>query len=273
MKTLHQVIETNAGGQSRALLKHLNAHYIMDWPDLTKANLANFRDALLNEVAPSSAKTYMAVLRAIMSRYEEEVNIPCRNYAEVLRVKGDRPVKTYLSMAELERLEHVHIKNESEQKVLDEFLIGAYTGMRISDTREVSEENVNEGHLSYVSIKTGVHASIPLKPGVLERISRSRCTPELPLCTFNRIIRRLCRRAGITSKVKVRHAGKDTTLQKWECISSHTARISFVSNLAALGVPIIEISKMAGHTSTGMTERYIANGSIKVSARAMAFFK
>lgn len=273
MKTLYQAIEGHAGAQAPALLKHLGAHGINDWNDLTKVALSDLRDDLLDEVAPSSCKTYLAVLKSILNRYEEEVDIPCRNYAEVLKVKGDRPMKTYLNMTELGALAEVEPRNANERKVLDEFLISAYTGMRISDAREVTQENIIDDTLCYVSIKTGVHASLPVKAGIPERIERARGTEELPLCTYNRIIRRLCKRAGITSKVKVRHGGKDEVREKWECVSSHTARISFVSNLAALGVPIIEISKMAGHTSTGMTERYIANGSIQVSSKAMAFFK
>lgn len=271
MKTLYQAIEAHAGAQAPALLLHLGACEITNWDDLTKAHLSDLRDHLLESVAPSSCKTYLAVFKAILTRYEDEVTLP-KGWREMMKSKGDKPVKTFLSMAELELLEGVKVKNESEQKVLDEFLISAYTGMRISDTREVTRENIIDGTLSYVAIKTGVHASLPMKRGIIERIERARGTEELPLSTYNRVIRRLCKRAGLTQSVKVRHGGKDEVKEKWECVSSHTARISFVSNLAALGVPIIEISKMAGHTSTGMTERYIANGAIQVSSKAMAFF-
>ena len=58
-----------------------------------------------------------------------------------------------------------------------------------------------------------------------------------------------------------------------EKFSRNTARISFVSNLASLGAPVLEIKQMAGHTNTQMTERYIANGAIKISDAAKAYFR
>jgi site-specific recombinase XerD len=91
--------------------------------------------------------------------------------------------------------------------------------------------------------------------------------------TYNRIIRRLCERAGITERVKVFKAGEHKKGQKWEYCSSHTARISFATNLANLGVPLLEVSKMMGHTTIQQTERYVVKTKAELDVKALKYFR
>ena len=273
MRTLLEAIQAHAKGATPALIKYLNECGLNDWSDLTKANLNDFRDHVTEQVAQSTARTYFAVFKAILKRYEDDADF-CKDYADILKAKNEKPAKTFLTMKELERLERVHIKNPNELYVLDQFLIGAYTGMRISDAREISEENMANGCISYVSFKTGVQAVVPMKVGIEERIKRVQANDsDMPLATYNRIIRRLCKRAGITERVKVFKAGEHEKGEKWEFVSSHTARISFATNLSLLDVPIIDISRCMGHTSTAMTERYIVASKSTVNNKALKYFQ
>ena len=273
MRTLHEAIQAHAKGAVPALIKYLNECGLNDWHDLTKANLNDFRDHVTERVAQSTARTYFAVFKAILKRYEDDADF-CKDYADILKAKNEKPAKTFLTMKELERLERVRIKNPNELYVLDQFLIGAYTGMRISDAREISEENMANGCISYVAIKTGMQAVVPMKVGIDERIRRVQANDsEMPLATYNRIIRRLCQRAGITERVKVFKAGEHEKGEKWEFVSSHTARISFATNLSLLDVPIIDISRCMGHSSTSMTERYIVASKSTVNNKALKYFQ
>lgn len=273
MKSLKDIISAKAGQQAPALLRYLQESGINDWQDLTRINLNDFRDLVTERVAQSSARTYFAVFKAILARYEDDVDF-CKDFRTILKAKNEKPVKTYLTMKELERLETVECKSDIERYVLDEFLIGAYTGMRISDAREVSEENLANGFLSYVSIKTGIHAVVPLKEGIAERIRRVQANEcSITLVGYNKALRRLCKRAGITERVKVFKAGEHDKGEKWEFVSSHTARISFCTNLSKLGVPTIEISRLAGHTSQSMTERYIVPTQVELSSKALKYFQ
>lgn len=273
MKTLHEAINAHAGQHAPALTKYLNECGLNEWADLTRANLNDFRDHVTERVAQSSARTYFAVFKAILGRYEDDAPI-CKDYASILKAKNEKPVKTFLTMKELERLEKVEPRTKYEQIVLDEFLIGAYTGMRISDAKEISEENMTNDCISYVSIKTGVHAVVPMKKGIDERIRRVQANDcELNLMTYNRVLRTLCQRAGITERVKVFKAGEHKKGEKWEFVSSHSARISFSTNLAILGVPIVDISKLMGHQNIQTTMRYIVNVQAVVSDRALKYFR
>ena len=273
-KTLQQAIAAHAGQAAPSLLKHLTLSGINDWADLTKANLNDFRDALNERVAVSSARTYIAVLKALMGRYEDEDLFPCKDFRTVLHAKNDKPVKTYLTRSELNDLEGVQTKNENERFVLLSFIVGAYTGMRVSDVREVSNENIEDGMLTYVSIKTGVHATVPCSERIAGYIDYLRQNDsDMSLFCYNETIRRLCKRAGITDRVKIRHGGKDMVKEKWECVSSHTARISAATNLAIAGVPLCDIKQILGHSNEQMTSRYVASHKVKLNDKAMAYFK
>lgn len=273
MRTLYEAIKAKAGQQAPALMKYLTACGLNDWEDLTRANLNDFRDYVTEQVAQSSARTYFAVFKAVLRRYEDDVDF-CKDYASILKASSKKPLKTFLTMKELERLERVEVKSPQEQLVLDEFLIGAFTGMRISDARLITEENMVNGSISYVSVKTGIHAVVPMKEGIAERIRRIQandCT--ISLMGFNKALRRMAKRAGLTERVTVYKAGETLKGEKWQYVSSHTARHSFCTNLSILGVPIHQISYMAGHTSTVMTERYIVKTAVELSNKALKFFQ
>lgn len=272
-ETLIAAIRSHAGATAPALVKYLNESGLNDWQDLTKSNLNAFRDVVTSQVALSTARTYFAVLKSVLKRYEDDA-LPCKDYREILTARNVKAVKTYLTTEELERLERVDIITPGELYVLDVFLIGAYTGMRLSDALCVSQENMMNGHVSYISQKTGIHAFIPLRSGVSERIERvQRFSKKISVAGYNKALRRLCRRAGITDRVTVYKAGKTEKGEKWEFISSHSARISFASNLSSMGVPLIDIAKLMGHASVSMTERYIVTTEARLNEAAMEFFK
>ena len=269
---LYEAIRQSAGVQAPALIKHLTSSGITKWQDLTKSRLFSFRDDLLEEVAPTSARTYFAVFKGVLARYEDDVDF-CPDYRDILRAKNEKPVKTYLTINELKRMEGVTTESTLERQVLYQFLIGAYTGMRISDIRNVTEENVTGGQLSYVSKKTSVHAVVPCSDRVKGYILWvQQNEQEVSLAGYNKIVRRLCRKAGIADKVKVYRAGATCTGPKWQFVSSHTARISFCTNLAELHVPLLDIARLAGHQNTSTTERYVVNTKVNLPITAMKYF-
>lgn len=268
---LYDAVSAFAGKQAKAIKRHLNESGLNDWEDLTKGGLFAFRDTLLSEVATSSARTYFAVLRAVLERFEDTEKV-CKDYRTILRAKNEKPVKTFLTQTELARLDSVAIKTDAERLVLNQFMIAALTGARLSDVRELTPDNITGGILSYVSIKTGIQSVIPCSEKVSGYVNGlSEIKKSVTTAGFEKIIRRLCKRAGIDSTVKVYKAGRHLEGPKWMFVSSHTARISFCTNLSKLGVPLIDVSRLAGHSSVTMTERYIVKTAIKLPDTAMSY--
>lgn len=267
-------VKKGAPDQAAALARHLSAAGINGWGDLTRAALYEFRDEVLGSVAASSAKTYFACLKAVLERWRDEFPALPKDFREILRAKDAKPLKTYLTPAELRRLESVETRTPAEKRALREFLVSAYTGMRISDASAAGPENIRGEFLTYTSVKTGIRATVPLRKGVREMIEElGRERPDVSLAGYNKAIRRLCRRAGIDAVVTVRRGGREETGPKWKYVSSHTGRVSFCTCLANAGAGIEEIRSMAGHASGRMTERYIVPSGIEVSEAAMNFFR
>lgn len=274
MTALFKAIERYGGLQANTITKHLRNAQIEDFSDLTRGRVMDFKDDLKDTLAPSSAKTVAASLVAILKRYEDEGIIPCKDFATILRLKGEAPVKTYLNEQELERLERVPTRTVVERVVLNEFLVGTKTGARLSDIRQLTEENVAGGILTYTSQKTGITASVPCSEKTVARLKWLRENGrEVDTATFNRAIRRLCERAGINQTVKVHKGGKDVTGPKWMFISSHSARISVATNLAENGTPITDIRDILGHSGTAMTSRYVCRREVKLNEKSLALFK
>ena len=229
MKELFESIQRAAAnpGQAASVIKHLRAVGILSWEGLTKSNLYDFRDHLAESVAPNTAKTVCASLKAILKRFSDDIVLP-KDWESIITAKGEKPQKTYLTMKDIEAFAAVEPRGDVERYVKSCFLVSCWTGMRVSDARDISEENIKEGVLTYVSKKTGREASIPAKPGILEhiRIIQER-EGDMYLATYNDALRRLARRAGLTEPVKIHRAGRTETVQKWEAITSHSGRVSF----------------------------------------------
>ena len=270
---LEKAIVSETGHQSKALLKHLAAAGVYDWPDLTeKGGIYRLRDELRETCAPSTARTYMATMKGFLARHDEERGV-CKDYRKILKNKADKAVRTYLTKGELQRVERCEILTERERLVRARFLIGAYTGMRISDAMEVSTSNVSHGMMTYVAKKTGSEATVPCPRKVLDLIAYVKANDcEMSLMTYNKVLRIVCMKSGVNSTVKIHLGGETQEGPKWKFVSSHTARISFATNLANAGVPLIQLAGMMGHSSTQMTERYIANKSVQLSDSAMEYF-
>jgi len=149
------------------------------------------------------------------------------------------------------------------------FLIGCYTGLRVSDFSRLSDAHVGK-YITIKTQKTGTPVIIPIHPVVRDIISGGfNLTDTVSDQKLNGQIKELCRLAGITEEVMVNknEGGKNVerTLPKYKLVSSHTARRSFATNAYKAGVPTIAIMKITGHTKESTFLKYI-----KVSAQENA---
>lgn len=149
------------------------------------------------------------------------------------------------------------------------FLIGCYTGLRVSDFSRLSDAHIGK-YITIKTRKTGMPVIIPIHP-VVQSIIRSGfdLTDTVSDQKFNDQIKELCRLAGITDEVLVNknEGGRNVerTYPKYKLVSSHTARRSFATNAYKAGVPTIAIMKITGHTKESTFMKYI-----KVSAQENA---
>lgn len=158
------------------------------------------------------------------------------------------------------------LKNISkEQKVVRFwFLFNCWTAFRYSDLKRIEDINmVGDEYLSIRTQKTSITVEIPIHWMIKELLKEY--NNNLPVLktqqNYGAILKRLCRRAKINSKVLIeRHEGirfVRKTVTKWTLISAHTARRSFATNAYLAGIPVARIMLLTGHKTEEAFFRYI----------------
>lgn len=279
---LFDCVRRHAGTKAAGVLRYMDAVHISDWSDLTRARLNEFSEAAERDVCASTARGYLTQIRAIVTRYRDEdgVNVPISQEAMKAlwkRVRPDDTVKIALTRKELDAVEAVRVRTLDTEIARRVFIVGAYTGMRLSDILTVRLSNIKGDALTYVSKKTGTAATVPLRPAVREHIEWLQAREEeargLSRTTLNRSIKAVAARAGLNDLVTITRGGVTKEGEKWQFVTMHTARVTFCTNMAKLGVSVFDIAKMAGHHGIKQTLKYIVDSEPELTARQLAYFR
>ena len=241
------------------------------WKDLTDANLKDLKDCLSDSVCQSTLHTMLGEIKAFINENRWEHRIPSKGYKRILTVRNEISQSTFLSEREVKRIYHYLPCNKSEMTVKRIFLIECLTGARFSDACRLSIANVRGDMLQYVQQKTKREVILPLHRGLIPLLEENE-TPCHITSKMNATLRTICRKCGIKERMTPFRHGENITAEKWQFITSHCGRKSFATNLYLRGVDILTISRMMGHSSVKMTERYIV-GNRKISPAALKFFR
>lgn len=243
----------------------------IQWEDMTSYNLSLVRTHICAKVAGNSACTYLGIIKAFLANYIDEKIYPCKNPYKELKAKRVPSQHIALTEDEVKRFDGYVPKTDNERDVKILFMRGCLTGARMSDAMNLSMKNINEDVLNYVSQKTKMEVVQPVHK-MLAKYLRQQPAKEHKRADINRILRSICKRIGINEEVSLFVAGKMKTGPKYEFVSMHTSRRTFCSCLAIREVPVSVISKLAGHSTTNMTDRYICINAKKPADKAMQFF-
>jgi len=142
------------------------------------------------------------------------------------------------------------------------FIIGCYTGLRVSDFRRLDKYHFDGQFIKIKTKKTKSDIVVPVHPSV-KKIIDSGFDFAHPISEqkINAHIKDICRLAGITQDIviNVNRAGVmiEEVHPKYELITNHTARRSFATNAIRAGVPTHAVMMILGHSSEATTMRYI----------------
>ena len=142
-----------------------------------------------------------------------------------------------LTLDELAALEGVETTIDEEQRAKDMFLLGCYTGQRISDLRKITPESIRGGELFIRQQKTGKEVSFPILPEVEAILKRHNGgAPRIIEQHLNRSIKEVARNAGISGAIHwtTNQRGHDVKkkVAKHLLITSHVAGKTFISTTA-----------------------------------------
>ena len=235
-----------------------------EWPDITDTNLKDLVEEFSEAgMAPSSIRTLCSELKALISGNAEQ-NPPSANFRKILSPKGNASQSVYLTRDEMKKFIEFKPITDAERYVHRNFCVAMLTGARRVDAEQLTMANcdIETGTLSYVPQKTPnivvtvpVDERFPLRKFLAdERANRFPCCSD----TFNVLVRRICQACGFTTEHSVLKRNKNITAEKWQLVSSHTARRSFATNLYLAGVSLEDIALMMGHgRNIETTKRYI----------------
>ena len=192
----------------------------------------------------------------------------------------------YLNEDELYRLWNFDLsKHPIKEIARDLFLLGSYTGLRISDFNNINNHNfkvINGVKMLVINTKKTKHkVSIPLHPIVETILSKyeGNTPPKIPDPSINKLIKDVCENVGIDNVefIEQTRGGKKVTLKKYkfELVKSHTARRSFCTNAYLSGISTLDIMSISGHKTESSFMKYIKVTSEQFATKMSehSFFK
>lgn len=207
--------------------------------------------------------TFKALIRYAAKYHQLHTNTACLEYFARLReVEGCAQTNIYLTEEEIQALYEMELEPGSlYEQVRDVFLIGCYTGQRISDYGKLTADNFKTTArgtrvVKLVQEKTNNSVTIPITNDNLLKIAEKYDYnfPVISDVIINRYIKTICRRlsesvpslatpvktALTKAEIQAEKAGKtsferdsagDATKPRYDLVKTHTARRSLLTNL------------------------------------------
>jgi integrase len=257
----------------RDFVKSLGERAKVDISQITKADVAKYRDAVLKRTSVAKANKCLKYLRvALGAAYKDGVapENPAARLDTLRRREADRAERRPFTLKELKNI-LAHASGEWKGIIL----FGLYTGQRLRDIARLTWQNVDtEGQeLRFVTLKTGRRMSVPLASPLIEylRTMPTSDNPSAPLFPGAYEIAKRAHDAGQLSQqfyavlvaagmAKERSheetgAGRSQRRTVSE-ISFHSLRHTATSLLKNAGVSSAVAMDIIGHDSEAISRHY-----------------
>lgn len=162
---------------------------------------------------------------------------------------------------ELDIIYKKHLLQRGQDIARDWFILGCYTGLRVSDIQLLDAKNLQGDYLQIVNEKTDTKVVIPMRPEVRAIIKKwGGLPPKVTDQDINRSIKEVCELCKINEVFiySVTKGGirQDFYLKKYEMVSCHTMRRVFITHLIANLIPDNIVMQLAGIKKHATLQRY-----------------
>jgi len=243
--------------------------YILTYNNFDLNFFDKFTDYAINKLKlnNNTLHKYIGLLTSFIN-WSIERELTTINHTSKFKIKGFKTQIVALSESELNQIEELDTSALPYlDRVKDFFLFSIYTGARFSDVSNVEYKDIDMKKKVWKlrTIKTRDLIEIPLSEKAISIINKYKDNPKfLPSITnqkYNNYIKELCKRADISEQVTITsYQGtkrKENTHYKYELISSHTARRTFVTLSLMKGIPAEIIMNVTGHKDYKSFAKYI----------------
>jgi site-specific recombinase XerD len=174
--------------------------------------------------------------KAIKKGIQVQLDVDC---IKVSSFKGDRTFLEALELKKLFKYYNSEFINPVYKNTIAHFLFSCFTGLRYSDVNQLSNENIIADYIVFVAEKTNKLQRISLNDSsklFLNEVLNKKHSNE----HFNRILKEVCKIAGITKRV-----------------TFHVARHTFATNFLISGGRVEVLQKILGHSKIEDTMIYV----------------
>ena len=204
--------------------------------------------------------------------------------SQPLRLKTpDNPI-IYLTWEELMKIYHWDFNDKPNlDAVRDVFCFCCFTSLRYSDVWNLKKANIRENDIVLTTIKTNDNIIIELNKyskAILRKYKDTefpdgKALPVISNQKMNDALKTIGKTCGLDSEIIItRHKGAtrtDHVYKKWELLSTHAGRRTFISNAIMLGIPANIVMKWTGHKNYATMKKYLSIAD-NVKANAMSVF-
>jgi site-specific recombinase XerD len=240
--------------------------YSLSFESCSTTFYTNFVDYLLHEKDNHNSSVHKTT--ALMKTFLRWAND--EGYNDNVEFKKFKAPQDYekeviaLTVNELAILE-AYQPNETLQKVKDLFLFECYTALRYTDIKNLRPENIKTDGIEVLTQKTKKIVFIPghdrLKKILKKYVGNKTTMPQLSNQKMNDYLKDLAKHAGIDAEfTRVQFKGNkriETKLKKYEAISTHTGRHTFITLSLQNGMDVSAIMRITGHTALKTFQKYI----------------
>jgi integrase/recombinase XerD len=228
------MLNKTKGFKSPLFFYEINDEYIQDLKTHCKKKLKNNDNTISSLLKSFKKYLHIANKRGIVTPINFD-DIKNRQF------KGDR---TFLSPDEIVKLDKFwgsEFITDNYKSIIERFLFSCFTGLRISDSKALTEDNIIENTIVFTSIKTGKFQRIPMNESSKKYIHpkiifKDNFSEEF----INRELKDIAKLLGIRKK-----------------ISFHVARHTFATNFLICGGRVEHLQKILGHSKITDTMIYV----------------
>ncbi|NRD19331.1 site-specific integrase [Winogradskyella eckloniae] len=223
-----------------------------------------------NNYSVNTIGKHIKNLVTILNRATEDgINTNLKYKHSEFKMVSEETVSIYLTEADIDALYKTDLsKTKDWELARDIFLIGYYTGQRVSDYNGITKDQIKTFNgkevFEFKQQKTNKRVYVPIHRRVKEIMEqRYNGFPPRKLNNpdINEYIKEAGRKAEINEQVTITKTvgGKKTseTVPKHKLIVSHTARRSFCTNAYLSKMPTIDIMSISGHSTEREFYKYI----------------
>jgi integrase len=171
----------------------------------------------------------------------------------------------FLTVEEFQNLSSFIFTNPKLDRVRDVYCFGCLTGLRFSDLMQLRRDHLKNGYIEKIIQKVKEPAKIPILVQAQKIIEKYHhpvnVLPRISNQKFNDYIKECCKLAGIDQITTVTNfigSGiEELTKPKYELITAHTARKTFITLSFYLGMDVKVIKSITGHTQDRTFDKYL----------------